>query len=219
MNFLAHCLIAEKSVLEEESLLENDRDGHLIVGGLIGDFIKGPIPATWPASLQAGVSLHRRIDAYSNSEPAIKRCCRRFPAELRRLAPVFVDIIADHCLALDWRTHHRQPLADFSARCYSLAAAQAHWLDDDAQRGLNWIIEEDALHSYRHPEAMERGLRSITRRLGHQHLNDALLKFVHVEWLDLKADFQSYFPPLVEHGRQWVRAHLDGQGRLDIRRN
>ena len=180
----------------------------LVAGGLIGDFIKGPVPCAWPDLLQLGVRLHRRIDAYSNAASGIKRSCDRFPPKLRRLAPIFVDIIADHCLALDWADHHHEALPAFSARCYGLAAAEAHRLDENGRRYLNWVIDQDLMAGYRNYDLMERGLRSVTRRLALQHLDASLLDFVAGELPRLREHFRGYFPSLVEHGRGYVQAEV-----------
>ena len=180
----------------------------LVAGGLLGDFIKGPVPCAWPGALQLGVRLHRRIDAFSNAAPGIKRSCNRFPPKLRRLAPIFVDIIADHCLALDWADHHHEALPAFSARCYGLAAAEAHRLDENGRRYLNWVIDQDLMAGYRNYDLMERGLRSVTRRLALQHLDASLLDFVAGELPRLREHFQGYFPALVEHGRGYVQAEV-----------
>ena len=180
----------------------------LVAGGLLGDFIKGPVPSAWPNALQLGVRLHRRIDAYSNAAPGIKRSCNRFPPELRRFAPIFVDIIADHCLALDWADHHPTELPAFSARCYALAAAEAQRLHGDGRRYLNWLIERDLMSGYRDYEVMERGLKSVTRRLARQHLDASLLDFVAGALPSLREDFQDYFPLLAAHGRGYVEECL-----------
>lgn len=180
----------------------------LIAGGLLGDFIKGLVPPNWPSALQWGVRLHRRIDAYSNAAPELRRSYARFPPELRRFAPIFVDIIADHCLALDWADHHPTELPAFSARCYALAAAEAHRLHGDGRRHLNWLIERDLMSGYRNYEVMERGLKSVTRRLARQHLDAGLLDFVGGALPSLQEDFQDYFPLLAAHGRGYVEKCL-----------
>ena len=205
MNFLAHCLIAEEAASASAAV----DAAPLIAGGLLADFIKGPVPQGWPEALQQGVRLHRRIDAFSNCAPAIRRSVVRFPAPLRRLAPVFVDVIADHCLALDWAAHHSQPLPVFSARCYVEAQREAHRLSRQGRRRLAWMVSHDLLSGNRSRQGMERGLLSITRRLGRQHLDAVLLDFVSAELPSLKGDFQRYMPLLLAHGRQWARTQED----------
>lgn len=199
MNFLAHCLIAARASPDDEAM-----GAGLIAGAILGDFVKGTVPERWPAPLQAGIRLHRRIDAFSNGAAGIRRSCNRFPADLRRLAPAFVDIVADHCLAIDWPACHDEPLEAFSQRCYAALAPHAHLLDSPGRRYLDWMVEEDLLAHYRYVGAMEQGLLSITRRLGRQHLNGALLEFVADRLPDLQEDFRGYFPELLAHGRDWT---------------
>ena len=205
MNFLAHCLIAARANPGDEAM-----SAGLVAGAILGDFVKGPVPERWPTPLQAGIRLHRRIDAFSNGAAGVRRSCNRFPAELRRLAPVFVDIVADHCLAIDWQACHDEPLEAFSRRCYATLEPHAHRLDRRGRRYLDWLVEEDLLARYRFSDAMERGLLSITRRLRREHLNGALLEFVAESLPDLQEDFRGYFPELLAHGREWT-ANLAAQ--------
>ena len=209
MNFLAHCLIADRARPADDPV----GDG-LIAGGVLGDFIKGPVPDRWPLPLQTGIRLHRRIDAYSNGAAGVRTSCNRFPAELRRLAPVFVDIIADHCLAVDWPARHDEPLCEFSQRCYATLRPHRHRLDQRARRYLDWLVEEDLLTGYQGSTAMQRGLLSVTRRLDREHLNGHLLDFVAVVLPDLQSDFQNYFPDLLAHGREWTAGHLAKNGAM-----
>ena len=160
MNFLAHCLLGARA-----SDHPAQRDG-LVAGGLLGDFVKGPVPAHWPESVQLGVRLHRRIDAFSNQHPGIRQSCDRFPKALRRFAPIFVDVVADHALSLGWQQRHSEPLGDFTQHCYRLADDHRSLLDAEHNRYLTWMTEHDLLGGYGEPEVMFRGLRSITRRLG-----------------------------------------------------
>ncbi|MEM8767504.1 MAG: hypothetical protein AAGE43_08685 [Pseudomonadota bacterium] len=69
MNFLAHCLIGH------EAAAGTDRASPLLAGGFLGDFIKGRVPEAMPGDLALGVRLHRRVDAFSNQQPAIRRSC------------------------------------------------------------------------------------------------------------------------------------------------
>lgn len=59
MNFLAHAFLAGDA--------EADR-----IGGLMGDFVKGQLPAGLTPALAAGVALHRAIDSFADRHPAAK---------------------------------------------------------------------------------------------------------------------------------------------------
>lgn len=204
MNFLAHCLLAERAA-EHLNYREDDRD-MLIAGGFIGDFLKGPVSEDLPEALAIGVRLHRRIDAYSNQHDAIRRSCNRFPDTLRRLAPPLVDVIADHLLATSWSSHHHQSLTQFSAESYRCIRDSEDYLPDTGREFFSWMVENDLLASYQHWESAQRGMRSVTRRLRRGELNDQLADQLPDIVADLKRDFDDYFPDLQGHANSWLSA-------------
>lgn len=198
MNFLAHCLIPDRAASKAHP--------DLIAGGFLGDFLKGPVPESLPDELQTGVRLHRRIDAYSNLHPVIRDSCRRFPEPLRRLAPVFVDVIADHLLARHWERFHPSPLESFTARAYQAIDTRRDELPEDGRRFLRYMSDHDLLAGYRDPVTMHQALRSVTRRLRRSHLDGELAAAVDAELAGLEADFLTYFPDLIDHAAGWLAA-------------
>lgn len=198
MNFLAHCLIPDRAVERPHP--------DLIAGGFLGDFVKGPVPDDLPARLADGIRLHRRIDAYSNRHPAIRRSCDRFPAPLRRFAPIFVDVVADHLLASDWRRFHPARLTDFTAEAYAAIGPREALLSESGRRFFHYMRDADLLARYRRPEAMHRALASITRRLNRSDLDDALADAVDAALPALREDFFDYLPDLIEHAADWLTA-------------
>lgn len=196
MNFLAHSLIPE--------LAAEHRHPDLVAGGFLGDFLKGPVPADLPPMLEAGIRLHRRIDAYSNRQPGIRASCARFPNELRRFAPVFVDVIADHLLARRWPRFATEPLPAFTAGVYRAIEAHAELLPDHGRRFFEYMATEDLLAAYVDPDVMLRSLRSLTRRLRREALEPLLSRTVCQELPGLDADLLSYFPDIVTHAREWL---------------
>jgi acyl carrier protein phosphodiesterase len=196
MNFLAHCLIPDRA--------RHDTHPDLIAGGFLGDFLKGPVPHGLPGELRTGVRLHRRIDAYSNQHPGIRASCARFPAELRRFAPIFVDVIADHLLARNWQRYHPEPLESFSADAYAAIDSRVDLLPERGVRFYRYMREHDLLTRYRDESAMYQGLRAITRRLDHRHLDDRVAAVVAERLSELDADFSAYFPDLIDHAAAWL---------------
>lgn len=100
MNFLAHAVLAE-------------RTPALLVGGVVGDWIKGILPGGLPMDLAQGVVLHRAIDGFVEIHPAFRHSCSRISPARRRYAGVLVDIFYDHILARDWGRFHRDPLPSY----------------------------------------------------------------------------------------------------------
>ena len=135
MNFLAHAVLAGE-------------DPALIVGGVLGDWIKGPLPGTLPPDLARGVALHRAIDSYAETHPAFCRSRNRVSPQCRRYAGVLVDIFYDHLLARDWPQHQSLALDTYCATVYRQIANRLPDLPKHAHHAMNLMASEDWLHSY-----------------------------------------------------------------------
>ena len=183
MNFLAHCLLAWPGQ-------------GWTAGAVLGDFVKGRLSGSLPAELRAGLRLHRRIDAYTNHLAEMKPSIERFDAELRRAAPVLLDIVADHCLALTWRRYTPVPLADLTADVYSALRRFDAWVPDRGRPFVSRMIETDLLARYHEPAVRDRALRYVLSRLRLDHLEPSLTKLLQCRISDFVEDFQGYFPKL-----------------------
>ena len=135
MNFLAHALLAGD-------------EPALIVGGVVGDWIKGYLPAGLPGDLARGVALHRAIDSHAELHPAFVQSRARISGERRRYAGVLVDVFYDHLLARDWAAFHPQPLDEFCGSVYRLIKDRMSELPAASRPALRLMAREDWLASY-----------------------------------------------------------------------
>lgn len=135
MNYLAHALLAGDAPA-------------LVVGGVAGDWIKGPLPGPLPADLASGVALHRAIDRHAEEHPAFRRSRARVTAARRRYAGILVDIFYDHLLAAAWAEHHPQPLAAYCAGIYRQIGERLDELPPPARPPLTLMAAENWLMSY-----------------------------------------------------------------------
>ena len=202
MNFLAHFALAQdasESWQADDSLTEG-----LLAGALIGDFIKGPIPTDWPQALQWGVRVHRRVDAQSNKSRHVRTCSDRYSEPLRRYAPIFVDLIADHHLCTDWLSHYPQrELAAFSQRCFAAIEAYANYLPSNGQRFFSYMRDENLLMNFDQWEHLERGLHSVLRRLDQKALAVQVMQATQTLLPDCRADCSALHKDLQAHWQTW----------------
>jgi acyl carrier protein phosphodiesterase len=201
MNFLAHCVVADKAADQWESSPEF-REG-LVAGAVIADFIKGPINSNWPKALQAGIRLHRRIDAFSNLQQGIKNTCDRFPPEYRRYAPIFVDLLADYFLSIYWEDFHNQPKTAFSASCYHALSRYQNFLSPNGLRFLAYAQENDLFASYDQWENIQIGLISVLRRLNKQEWFEDVDRCAQSLRTDALPDFHIYYSELLGQLPNW----------------
>ena len=67
MNFLAHIYLSGE-------------DQELKIGNFIADSVKGKKFAQFPERIQQGITLHRKIDSYTDSHPIVRESVLRlFP--------------------------------------------------------------------------------------------------------------------------------------------
>jgi acyl carrier protein phosphodiesterase len=170
MNFLAHCALAKDAAKTFD--FGTDALEGLLAGAVIGDFVKGRIPTDWPVALQAGVRLHRKIDAVSNRNNALQGLSADYPAPVRRFAPIFLDLLADYCLASNWPDHYTYPLKPFSQDCYDAIAKHQSFLPDHGVRFFDYMQQQDLLANYHQWAHVRRGIESVLRRLGRPELLD-----------------------------------------------
>lgn len=151
MNFLAHALLAGD-------------DPALIVGGVVGDWIKGPLPGALPADLARGVALHRAIDSHAETHPAFRASRARISPARRRYAGVLVDIFYDHLLARDWADLRDDTLAPYCARVYRQIAGRLDDLPEHSRHALRSMASEDWLLSYANLDGIAGVLQRMSRR-------------------------------------------------------
>lgn len=156
MNFLAHALLAGDVPA-------------LVVGGVAGDWVKGPLPCGLPADLARGVALHRAIDAFAETHPAFCTSRARVSAGRRRYAGVLVDIFYDHLLARNWTRYGMAqgaaPLSEYCAGVYRQLAARRAELPEASHHALELMAREDWLQSYAGLEGIADVLARMSRRV------------------------------------------------------
>jgi acyl carrier protein phosphodiesterase len=151
LNFLAHALLAGDTPA-------------LIVGGVVGDWIKGTLPGALPDDLAQGVALHRAIDQFAESQPAFNCSRSRVSPVRRRYAGVLVDVFYDHLLAKNWTAIHKQPLDEYCEVVYGLIRDRLHDLPVSAHPALMLMAQENWLASYIQIEGIEDVLARMSRR-------------------------------------------------------
>ena len=151
MNFLAHALLAGD-------------DPALIVGGVIGDWIKGPLPGSLPPDLARGAALHRAIDSFAETDPAFQASRARISAPRRRYAGVLVDIFYDHLLARDWAAIHPRPLDRYCHSVYQAITERLEQIPPHSHLALKLMADEDWLAGYARPAGIADVLARMSRR-------------------------------------------------------
>ncbi len=200
MNFLAHCYLAGS-------------DAALRVGGMMGDFVKGPLPAGLPSDLAAGVWLHRRIDSFTDAHPLFRRSRERVSPARRRYAGIMVDLFYDHFLASRWERLHHQPLAAYTAEVYDLLARRAEDLPERLAGLLPHMRGDDWLASYAEADYVGLALdRMAHHRLRQPNGLGGAVAELLADYQGFESDFLEFLPDVAERSAALAMDLKDGMG-------
>ena len=198
MNFLAHAFLAGAQ--------ETDQ-----VGGLIGDFVKGPLPAGLPPDLASGVALHRAIDSFADRHPAFLASRARVSPLRRRVSGVLVDLFYDHLLARDWVDHGLGSLDDYAARLYAMLRTHSGILSENAREVVDLMRRHDWLCAYRNVEAIGRAIdRMAVYRLQRATTLAGGIEEYFADIEGFEADFRDFLPDAQAFAAHW-RSMRDAQ--------
>jgi acyl carrier protein phosphodiesterase len=184
VNFLAHLFLSGGA-------------SELLVGNLMGDFVKGRLDGRFPPGIERGILLHREIDSFTGQNSHFLRSKRRLDKSFGLYRGVLVDLFYDHFLAAHWEDYADVPFSLFIADAWRALSEYKELLPARLQRIMP-LIFRDWLPSYYDIEGIAAVLHRVSRfrlkrpnRLGEGA--EALSK--HYE--ALYGDFQKFFPELL----------------------
>lgn len=195
MNHLAHTLLA------------GDDEG-LQLGGMLGDFVHGqPDPVLLPARVIAGIRLHRAIDIYTDSHPAVLAAKASMLPPYRRYAGILLDMWFDHCLARDFSRWNAQPLDVYSDALRSLLWRHDGLLPPALRRFRGYMDAHELPAGYADPAVLGHALAGIGQRLSRANPLDSALPVLVAREAALQECFEVFFPQLQTFAREWIEAH------------
>lgn len=150
MNFLGHLYLAGES-------------SELRFGNFIADHIKGIAIDSYPPEIARGIMMHRAIDYFTDSHPAMSECRQFFRPAYQKYAGVVLDVVLDHFLCREWKLLSPRPLRPFIYHFYLQMVWQWKWLPPFWKKKLPLLIRDNRLYQYRHVEGICRSLDIMAR--------------------------------------------------------
>ena len=194
MNYLAHLFLAPKSK-------------QLLVGNLMGDFVKGNRFEHLPIDIVTGIYQHRAIDKYTDQHPevlALKAC---LSAERRRYFGIIVDVAFDHILAKHFQQYSHQSLVEFSDCVYPTLIEHVSLMPPRMQLVVTRMVEQRWLESYQSINAIGQAIDGISRRIRFENKLLGGAKEIEDNYLVFEQHFSNFFPELIAYSKQLAQAH------------
>ncbi len=184
VNFLAHLFLSGDA-------------SELLVGNLMGDFVKGRLDGRFPAGIERGILLHREIDSFTGQNRHFLRSKQRLDKSFGLYRGVLVDLFYDHFLAAHWEDYADVPLSLFISDAWRVLCEHKEFLPDRLQRIMP-LMFRDWLPSY----CDIGGIAAVLHRMSCFRLKRANGLGEGVEALsrhygELYGDFRNFFPELL----------------------
>ena len=195
MNYLAHAFLS-------------CGDGDILTGTMIADHVKGKMPLTaLPAGIAKGIKLHRSIDAFSDTHPAVMRSKVWFREPYRLYAGAVLDTLWDHFLANDPAAFpSEKDLKTFTQKTYAQLQETAAWHPEIFRRYFPGMQSHDWLYNYRNLRGARRSLEGLGRRSVQIPPMDAAYEIFIGRYYQLS---QAYFE-LIDDLKQFAKKELRG---------
>jgi acyl carrier protein phosphodiesterase len=150
MNFLAHLYLSGSN---EE----------LLVGNFIGDYVKGNKYNNYPATIKAGILLHRQIDYYTDTHPMFRKSKKLLVPEYGLYSGIVMDLFSDHFLAINWQKYSELTLRQFAKRAHAILLSNYFQLPSRVQGFLPFLIQHKRLESYARKDGIQKSLEIMSR--------------------------------------------------------
>jgi acyl carrier protein phosphodiesterase len=198
MNYLAHIYLSGES-------------NELLAGNFMGDAIKGRDYTHLPEEVQKGVSLHRYIDSFTDSNDLTRAACVLCREKLGKYAPVAVDMIYDHLLAKNWAQYHPDSLRTYTEAAFGRLAKFTPIFPAETKRMFKYMSEQNWLLGYATVEGLNISLSALGSRQKYKnslHLASSVLQERQEEF---EAIFNLFFPQLVLASSKWITSQNENQ--------
>jgi acyl carrier protein phosphodiesterase len=184
VNFLSHLFLS-------------DGPPGLLVGNLMGDFVKGRLDGRFPPDIKQGILLHREIDSFAGQNRNFVRSKRRLDPCFGLYRGVLVDLFYDHFLAANWEDYADVPLSVFISDAWRVLCEHKEFLPDKLRRIMPFMFKE-WLPSY----CTLGGIAAVLQRMSRFRLKRANCLWEGSESLSrhyrgLYGDFREFFPELL----------------------
>ena len=180
MNYLAHSILSFTS-------------GQL-VGNMIADFIKNNERENFPLEIQEGIKLHRAIDTFTDSHPAVSEAKKIFSPLVRLYSGAFVDVAFDYFVA---HLYTKQELKSHSEKTYKILWENEKWLPENYKRMLVRMEQDDWLSNYGQDQSIKFSMQNVLNKAEYLEKNIPVFDVFFRNKKELQVCFDNFYPDLL----------------------
>lgn len=192
MNFLAHIYLS-------------GNDQEVAFGNFIGDFVKGKYEEEFPEKIAKGISLHRKIDEFTDKHEIFKKSKSLLRPIYGHYPPVIMDIFYDHILAKNWHKYHDQTLQEFTSQFYQTCEHFKDLLPSKSVRLVEYMTKENWLYNYGNLEGIQKTFDGMARRSSFKSNMERATEDLRTNFSQLESDFDRFFPQVKVFAQEFIK--------------
>jgi acyl carrier protein phosphodiesterase len=186
MNFLAHLHLSYP-------------DPHLMLGNFLADFLSNKQSAALIQPIQAGISLHRKIDTYSDQHAEISKSKRLLYPTQGKYALVLVDLFYDYFLAKNWSKYHDESLEAFCAVVYAIFEKHLPDVHPLASGYVERLIEHQWLEKYISYDGIEHSISRLISRTTFESNMEQGIDDLKLWEHSMNEHFNMFYPDIISY--------------------
>lgn len=171
---------------------------HMMVGNFIADQVKGKSIKKLSDPVAEGVVHHRKIDAFTDNHPIVKKAKKRIFPEYGHYSGVILDMFYDFFLANNWELYSNTNLEVFTEDCYQVLNVQLNEMPIASQRIYTYMSRQNWLYHYQTIEGIKQALGGISRRSSFDNDIDTSVRLLYENRAVLEEEFFEFFDALQE---------------------
>ena len=187
MNYLAHSFLTFS-------------DGQ-IVGQFLEDFIRNKDRYSFPKDIQDGITMHRAVDTFTDSHPAIHEAKKVFSPLVRLYAGAFVDVAMDYFVATDLSLNSLAEWKAHSLRVYRVLHEHEQWLPENFKKMLAKMEQDDWLYNYREDWGIKFSMRNVLNKAKYLNPDIPVFEAFLENKPFLQECYNDFFPDLLTHAK------------------
>ena len=184
-------------------LLLSGPEPEIIVGNLMGDFVKGVLDERFTPGIRRGLDLHRRIDTFAGRNDVFRRSRLRLDPAFGLYRGVLVDLFYDHFLAVQWDDYATEPLPAFLRRALAVVRAHEEHLPERLRTLVPGMFTE-LLPSYVDLGGIDRALGRMSRRLSRPNPLADGGRELRRHYRELGGDFRLFYPEITAFAEAYI---------------
>lgn len=183
MNYLAHLQFALPAT-----------DSR--IGNLLGDFYHGTRLELLSPGVAAGLYNHRAVDWFTDHHPEVRAARLWFSPDMRRFAPIALDMLFDFCLIKYWNHFFTSDFADYKSQLYRNLQHDLPHMPDSMARTFKAVTEQDWFGTYAQLEGIQYSLHRMASRGRFTARYGAIADELPELQSDIEQLFLKFFPQL-----------------------